>query len=231
MATIILKILTLILGYGLVIGSFFLFGENIEKNVFILDIVVSCIIFTNFAHILLLPMVNLKKEEHKEVGTMGIKYTNMWTYSIATIILMIVANVYEWSFKVQIISQLSLFSLFLLGIISTLTVGEKVNSVYKKEQIQMSGKLLLLDVMTQFMEDVACAKGVDPKVVEQLNKINENVRYITPSTNPTAKELDLKFCECTKSISVLLRNTALNSAQISEEANRLERIFIQRKKY
>lgn len=231
MALIILKIISLIFGYGLIISSFIIFGDSLESNILTLDIIVSCIIYSLFAQLFFFPMIDTNKAAQKEVGMMGIHYTFMWIYTILAIIIMIVGASSKWTFNVQLISQLIIFFILLLGLILTLVSGNKVESVHSNEQSIMSGKILLSDSMTQLMEDVANTKELNPTVVERLNQINENIRFITPSNNPMAQKLDLKFCDCIGSISVMIRNTTLNASSIEDAVNNLERIFIQRKKY
>ena len=64
------NVLAILLGYGLIIASFIIFGESLDTNIKILDIVVSCFIFTQFTQFSLFPMINFSDSAHKEVGMM-----------------------------------------------------------------------------------------------------------------------------------------------------------------
>ena len=231
MALIIYKIITLIFGYGLIIGGFIIFGDSLDERIKILDIIISCIIFTQSAIIALFPMVDRNKSAHKEVGMMGIHYTFITIYSIAAITIMILGINKEWAFKTQLICQLALIFFLLIGRVLTLTSGNKVEEIHHKEKEIMTGKKQLADIMTLFVEDIACCKGLDNSIVDRINGLNNEIRYISPSNNPIATNLDQRFCNCVETITLLLKDTYLNSSQIEDEVAKLERIFIQRKKY
>lgn len=44
----IFHILAILLGYGLIISGFFVLGATLEDNIKLLDIFMSCLIFTQF---------------------------------------------------------------------------------------------------------------------------------------------------------------------------------------
>ena len=231
MAGIIYKIITLILGYGLIIGGFVVFGDSLNDNIRILDIIVSCLIFTQSTQIALFPMIKMDKSVQKEVGMMGIHYTFTTFYCIVAIIIMLLGAYNDWSFKIQLMCQLALVFILLIGRVATLSSGKKVEEIHHKEQSLKQGKKQISDYMTLFMEDVACCKGLDKSIVNRINELNDNIRFISPSNDPIAQNLEQRFCQCIESITILLRDTSLNSTQIEDEVSKLERIFLQRKKY
>lgn len=231
MVGIIYKIITLVLGYGLIIGGFIVFGESLNDNIKILDIIVSCLIFTQGAQVALFPMIRMDKSAQKEVGMMGIHYTFTTIHCIAAITIMLLGAYNDWSFKLQLMCQLILVFILLIGRVATIYSGKKVEEVHHKEQTLKQGKKQLTDCMTLFMEDVACCKELDKSIVNRINEINDNIRFITPSNDPTAQNIEQRFCQCIESITILLRNTSLNSTQIEDEVSKLERLFLQRKKY
>ena len=231
MAGIIYQIMALILGYGLIIGGFIIFGDSLNDNIKILDIIVSCLIFTQGAQITLFPMIRMDKSAHKEVGMMGIHYTFTTIYCIIAVLIMLLGAYNHWSFKIQLMCQLALVFILLIGRVATLSSGKKVEEIHHKELSLKQGKKQLADTMALFMEDVACCKELDKSIVNRINEINDNIRFISPSNDPIAQNIEQRFCQCIESISVMLRNTSINAPQIEEEVEKLERLFLQRKKY
>ena len=71
----IYRLLAILLGYGIIIASFIIFGESLDDKIKILDIIVSCLVYTLFIQFLIFPLVNLNKSAHKEVGMMGFQFT------------------------------------------------------------------------------------------------------------------------------------------------------------
>ena len=52
----IFHILAILLGYGLIISGFFVLGATLEDNIKLLDIFMSCLIFTQFVEFTLFPL-------------------------------------------------------------------------------------------------------------------------------------------------------------------------------
>ena len=96
------NILAILLGYGLIIGGFLVFGDSLEDKVKILDIIVSCLIFTQFVQFSLFPLINFGDSSHKEVGMMGIHIYVLNFCCIVSIGIMIYGIIYHIPFKFQL---------------------------------------------------------------------------------------------------------------------------------
>lgn len=220
-----------LLGYGLIIGGFVAFGQSLEQSIRVLDIIVSCLIFTQFVQFTLFPLIDRDNAAHREVGMMGIHFTVLRIYCLAALCVMIGGIVCDVPFRYQLMGQLLLLLLLLLGRVATLHSGEKVERIYEKEQRIMEGKLSLQRIMDDLMEEVAGAKELAPEVVRSLQAVHEALRFLTPSADAEATELDFRFARTAQSIGVLLRDPKLNGSRIADEVERLTRILSKRKKY
>lgn len=141
------NILAILLGYGIIIGGFLVFGDSLEDKVKILDIIVSCLIFTQFVQFSLFPLINFGDSSHKEVGMMGIHIYVLNFCCIVSIGIMIYGIIYHIPFKFQLMGQLVVLFILLVGRVATLHAGEKVQQIHRKEQVIMHGKLSLKSVM------------------------------------------------------------------------------------
>ena len=222
--------LAILLGYGLIIGGFIVFGESLENKIKILDIVVSCIIYTQFVQFLIFPLINTDKPAHKEVGMMGIHFVTLNSCCTLSLALMICGMIYQMPFKYQLMGHCIVLFILLIGRVATLHSGEKVQQVYEKEQRIISGKLSLKNAMDDFMDEVACVKELAADDKKRLNDIHEAMRYVTPSANPEAVKFDNQIILAIDDLTLLMRNTALNKDKISEQINKLERTLSRRKK-
>lgn len=225
------NILAILLGYGLIIGGFLVFGESLENKVKILDIIVSCLIFTQFVQFTLFSLINFRDSSHKEVGMMGIHFFVLNFCCIISIGIMLYGIIYHIPFKFQLISQLVVLFILLVGRVATLHAGEKVQQIHRKEQVIMHGKLSLKSVMDDFMDDIAIVKNLNPIAKQKLQNIHESMRFLSPSSNSEALRLDEQFSQSVEDLKILMRNTNLNQEKILEEIEHLERIFSRRKKY
>lgn len=227
----IYNILAIILGYGLIIGGFIVFGERLETKIKILDIIVLCLIFTQFVQFTLFPLINFGDPAHKEVGMMGIHIAVLISCCTLSLGLMICGIIYELPFKFQLMGQLTILFILLIGRVATLYSGEKVQQIYAKEQKIQEGKVSLRSVMDDFSDYMATIRQLDPVTVAKLNTIRESMRFITPSGNPDAKMFDSQFVQSIDNLKVLMRDTSINKDKILEEVEHLERILARRKKY
>lgn len=225
------NILAILLGYGLIIGGFLVFGESLENRVKILDIIVSCLIFTQFVQFSLFPLINFGDSSHKEVGMMGIHLFVLNFCCIISIGIMLCGIIYHIPFKFQLMGQLVVLFILLIGRVGTLYAGEKVQQIHRKEQVIMHGKLSLKSVMDNFMDDIAIVKDLDPIVKQKLQIIHESMRFLSPSSNSEALIFDEQFSQSVEDLKILMRNTNLNKEKILEETEHLERILSRRKKY
>lgn len=225
------NILAILLGYGLIIGGFLVFGESLEDKVKILDIIVSCLIFTQFVQFSLFPLIKFGDSSHKEVGMMGIHFYVLIFCCIVSIGIMLYGIIYHIPFKFQLMGQLVVLFILLVGRVATLHAGEKVQQIHRKEQVIMHGKLSLKSIMDDFMDDIATVTDLDPIVKQKLTNIHEAMRFLSPSSKSEAIRFDEQFSQSVEDLKIMMRNTNLNREKILEETEHLERTLSRRKKY
>ena len=225
------NIFAILLGYDLIIGGFLVFGESLEDKIKILDIIVSCLIFTQFVQFSLFPLINFGDSSHKEVGMMGIHIYVLIFCCIASIGIMVYGIIYHIPFKFQLMGQLVILLILLVGRVATLHVGENVQQIHHKEQVIMRGKLSLKSIMDDFMDDIAIVRDLDPIAKQKLQNIHESMRFLSPSSNSEALKFDEQFSQSVENLKILMRNTNLNKEKILEETEHLDRILSRRKKY
>lgn len=219
------KALAILLGYGIIIAGFVLFGASLEDDVRILDIVVSCLVFTQLVEFFFFPLIDTSKKAHKEVGMMGIHFTSIGSYFVAVVAIMAAGIYWDLSFTLQLLLQLGALLLLVLGRVATLHAGDKVEQVYQSEQILMDGKLMLKDAMAELMDKVAETDGLTPELKGRLTEVQESVRFVSPSASSEARNLIAQFTSTTANIAVMLRDVKLNAPQLEQEIGRLERIM------
>lgn len=225
------RTLAILLGYGLIITCFILYGQSLEEKVRILDIIITCLVFTQFALFTIFPLINLSKPDQKEVGMLGIHLVTINIFSLLALGWMVCGILFQIPFKIQLIGQLVIIFILFIGRFATFRSGEKVQQVYEKEQKKMEGKVSLRYVMDDFVDYMASIKGLEPSVLQRLKSVHESIRFITPSANIEAKKLEEQFVQSVEDLKILMRNTLMNRDKIEEEIGHLERVLSRRKQY
>jgi len=227
----IFGILAILLGLGLIIGGFIIFGDSLEDKVRVLDIIVSCVIYIQLIGIAVFPIVDTSKESQKEVGMMGIHYSTLTICCILSLAWMVVGILYDISFTYQLMGQLEVLFFLFLGRVTTLQSGEKVASVYAKEKGMMAGKVSLRREMDDMMADLANVSTVDNTVKQRLQSLQDSMRFLTPSSESEAMNLEAQILALIDDLKFLTKDPGRNNETIREKVGQLETIFMKRKKY
>ena len=225
------KILTVLIGYGLIVASFILLFTWLPDDIRILDIVVTSIIYTQLVEFLFFPLIDLEKKAHKEVGMMGIHLAAINTYAGVAIVIMAVGMIWELSFTWQLLLQLGALLILIIGRVATLHSGEKVEAVYHQEQVLRGGKQQLKAAAESMMDAIVRSSELSPVLVSRIRQMAEDVRYVSPSTDAEALNLELQFTRLSSDLEVVLRQSPQNNDQIAETVGQLEYILAKRKKY
>ena len=223
------KILALSLGLGLIIGGFCLFGQSLDNKILILDIIVSILVYIQLSQFVIYPLIDMNRAAHKEVGMMGIYFYVLGTYCFLAIGLMFFGIVYTIPFQFQLMGQLFLVFLALLGRVATLHAGEKVEQIHEKERKMVETRRVLRTEMDNFMDELSSWESPEGFGVQKLYDIQEELKFLSPSANAEAKQYERDFCQIIEELKVLMRNADLNKERIKGKIDQLERILSKRK--
>ncbi len=222
--------LAVLIGFGVIIGGFVLFGASLPTDIRVMDIIVSCMVFFQVCELFFFPMVNMRSGAKKEVGMMGIHYTVIKIYAVLALAVLIVGIAADLSFKVQLFGQLIAFMILLIGRFATLLSGEHVEKVYIDETAKTEAKATLRRHFEQ-IDNMAATTELDAATMQRLSDLVEEMRYVTPSDNPEAIALDERLHDSLDDIASLLRDTRANADAITREIDGIVRTLNRRKKY
>ena len=227
----IYKFSAILLGYGLIIGGFIVFGKSIESDVKVLDIISLCVIYTIFVGFAIFPLIDRRDPAHKEVGMMGVQFYTLQLSCVLSLAVIAIGIIYEIQFKYQLFAQLIALFILLIGFAGARHAGEKVQKVHSKESLLIGRKESMMRVMDDLMDDMSTVTDIEPTVKNKLTSIHESIRFISPSSNPQAEAFDNRFCQTVENLRVLMRNMAINRDKVIEETEHLGRILSRRKNY
>lgn len=221
--------LIVLLGAGLIIGGFLIWGDNLEPKVKYLDIVVSLVLFSQYAMMGFFPMIDTSKEEQKEVGMMGVHYWSLFACTFLSIGVMVYGIHNDVQFKYQLILQLLVLMLLLLGRVSTLSAGKQVEKTYHHEKQLMHNKKTLTSVVQDLLDTINLNGNVPQEITKRVQDMAERIRYIAPSNNARAMSLDVKIENELLNIGGLLQDLEANTYAIDQGINRTSYLIEQRR--
>jgi len=219
-------VLLLLVGELLIIFCFWHFGNNLDKTVLTLDIIISSIIYLLCFIDLLFPLINLKDKSQKVVGSIGLRWFFVSFYIFFAIAAMVI---FTRVIPLEIISLYLihgiLFFLLLVGLNFALEASRNVNEVYQHET-QNRGRIEDMRKATkEVMLKLDRMKDIRSEVNVRVSNLYENLRFISPSDDRSAYELETNYLNELKSVQDCLFEVPYNYDKIFENIENCERTY------
>jgi hypothetical protein len=222
--------LLFLFGEAILIASFVLFRGETPDNILVMNIVVSTIVYALLFFNYRAPWIDLKDKSQKQIGAIGISWFVAWFYAIAAIVVMLAANlVLGLSFTVQLIIHCVLLFFLVLGILLSLRASDKVAEIYQTETANRSGILEMKKAMRILKDKISETAGLPETFIQRVNSLEESLRFISPTDNSEAYELEYSFVETVNTVRFALNDYSLNAEQVENNLKKCERILYNRK--
>ncbi len=226
----ILSWVSLLLGEALIITGFILFGEHLERNTLILNIIIASIIYSLFFSDILFSWINLGDKSQRKVGAIGVRWIFTWLYALLAIAAMLVCNsLVKLAFPAQLFVHGILIFLLLLGFIAVVSVSNKTKEVFTQETSNRNGIAGMKKAMTDLKNRMNDLSGLPEYFSNRINTLEDNIRYLSPSNNLDAHELENSFSNTIRNIYIAIDNFSMNEELINNNLKKCERIFQNRK--
>lgn len=186
----LLGYLALIAGLALIFTGFFIFVPQEKRNdVFWLDLSVACLVFivTTFTE---LGLFGINFDIEKQIGGLGIRLAYIRMYSFLAIAIIIIGYFAEAHFSYQLFIQLAAAFLLLMGYFFSHISSVKALSVQAEQDMERKGKDQILNAISQFEILITSNTEKFGAEKQKIDTIKETVRYLSPTNNQTANELD-----------------------------------------
>lgn len=226
----IFSLLLVILGEALIILSFLHFGRNLQPEILTLNIVVSSIIYCLLFIDIIMPWVDFKDKSQKTIGSIGLRWFFTFFYILLAIGIMVVFNtVKPIHFTTQIIIHGVLFFFLLLGFYLAFSSSDKVSEVYVEEK-QNRDRVDEMKRSTKRVQiKIDQMKIVPADIIDKVNDLQENLRFISPCNNRDASELEANFIEEMKTLNTCFFDIPLNIEIINDNIQNCSRTLKERK--
>ena len=223
----IISWLLLLFGEAIIITAFILFRGTAPDNIFVLNIAVSSVIYGLFFVDILVPWVDFNDKSQRRVGSLGLRWFVTWFYAILAIAAMIVGNaVYELAFTMQLIIHLILFFFLSLGMLGVTYSSGNVKQVYEQETKNRAGVIEMKNAMQKLIDNM---NDLPEEFIKKIKMLEENLRYISPSNNPEAYELEHTFVKTVNDMAYAISDFSMNQERIESNLKKLESIYQKRK--
>lgn len=234
----VLSILLGVFGQALIIAGFLLFCGKTPTNILWLDITVTSVVFWLLATTFGLRPIDMADRSQRQVGGLGLRWYTTIMYSVLAIGLMAFCGIYALcgngyiAFKWQLMGQLGLLFLFLLGMLSSMHAAQKTGEVFRQEHRALRGK----EEIQYTFSDLSYRADSNPEIPswvrQALSQLTEEVRYLTPSSNFHAIELDDSIFEIANRLRGALTGPyEMNRQEIEQLLPELQRNFSRRKQF
>ena len=226
----ILSWLLLLFGEALIIAAFIIFRGETADNIFILNIIVSSVIYASFFVDILVPWIDFSDKSQRQIGSLGLRWFFVFFYAILAIATMICCNrVYNLPFATQLIIHGILFFLLLLGLLGAIHSGDKVKRVYEQDTENRSRLIEMKDAMRNLKNRMNHIDGLPGAFTRQIDALEEDLRFISPSNNQEAHELETAFVKIINDIGFAVSDFSMNQEKIESDLKKIERIYQNRK--
>jgi hypothetical protein len=223
-------ILLLIVGEIILILSFLHFGKNLSSNLLILNIFVSTIIYSLFFIEILLPVVDFKDKSQSRIGAIGIRWFSTNFYIMSAIFIMIYFNsVKPIEVNSQLIVHLILIFFLSMSFFFSKTASNKVNEVFLKEEENSSNLEVIKSAIKKIQFKLETLENIPSSITSSFKTLQENYRFISPSNNQIALELEKEILTEINSVYDYLFLNPINYEKINLKIQKCESIYKERK--
>ncbi|MBO4612984.1 MAG: hypothetical protein J5671_07445 [Bacteroidaceae bacterium] len=220
-----LKFVACLIGAGVIIGAFLLFGRpGLSDKELALDIVVSLIVYGLFVVDIFVPWLDLGDKAQRKVGSLGLRWTINWLYAILAIVVMFLSAKLDWALSTQLLIHAALLGLLALGYSGVFGMNDKVASVYAREEAMRSSLEELKSSVNSLLLEHEIA---DINLRQRIEALKEDLRYTSSSDNGETRSLEERILKLVGSLNAALN--AENTDEASALLNKLEKLVKERK--
>lgn len=227
-STKIINISFLLGGLGIIITAYFLLLKDIqEEKLFYLNMIATCLVYAIVFLRATDVFGSIGKIARNSSGY-GLKWYGVCFYTPLALGLIVCSVIYGLSFNFCFIGHLTLLfillSFFFLGAVVKNNVNEVMGDIetQKSGLKEISAKIDLLEMHSKLDKEGSYQEAID--------RLRENVRFITASDKPAAIALDNKLIEKIQLISSQVEHNSQPTEFINSELDECMSIIELRKK-
>jgi hypothetical protein len=135
----------------------------------------------------------------------------------------------EFKIETQILVHFILLFLLLIGGFISTKASEKVTEVFQEQNAQRSKLIEIQKVTKNTFSRIELMNGISPELKFKVNKILEDLRYISPSNSVDALDIESNLLVMINKINDLLYHYDNNKESIETTVMQCEQLIKERK--
>jgi len=220
--------IVLLAGIAVIFAGFFLLVPEEKRNeIFWLDLIVTCFVFTISCVIELGLIANSAFD--KQVGGLGIRLFYIRLYSLLAIAIIVIGYFAKAIFNYQLFFQLAAAFILLLGYFFSHLSSSHTSSVQAEQDIQRKGKDEIIKAISQFEMLISKDSNKFGAEKQKIETIKETVRYLSPTNNSSANELDAEIISSIQQAYSVAKNNDNGRTEVFSLLNKCEELLKLRK--
>ena len=227
----IFSLLLLLFGEALLIFCFLQFAKNTRSEILVLNICISSVVyFLAFANVIF-PWLSLKDKSQKQIGSIGPRWFFSVLYAFFAIGLMIYLNSVKppVPYSNQLLIHAILFFLLLCGLYMSFSSSEKVREVYGEEKQNRDRIDEMKKATKELQLKLDAMNNMPPEIINRINELQENLRYLSPCNNNTSVELESNFLKQMRELNSCFSEPNINIDNVINNIKNCERTYKERK--
>lgn len=226
----ILSRVAVVAGEAVIIAAFFIWQGNTPDNIFWLNLIVATIVYCLLFIDVLIPWVDFRDKARRRISSLGLIWFVTGLYALFSVGFMLLAGpAFSWPFEVQLIGQCSLVVLLAFSFAGVMHASAKVVEIHGREESHKAGILAMRHALASLSETMAGLPELPDSLTERIHRIEEDLRYVSPSATSEAADLERQFTDIAGSIASALPDYRLNRETIETLTAKAERICKRRK--
>lgn len=198
------SILLLIGGEALVVAAFMVFFPQWPLDILALNIVVASLVWFSLAFGMISPVTGDTRSVDSTLPGLGLRGAAVTIYMILAVAGIVVMNYDDHiRFSYQSMYQAAVFLLMLAGVFFAAYTSRRA----EETEIGYEQKRLGVEAMREAVENavrLAARNRVKGLVLDRLNALRAELRFVSPSGNSNAAGIEEHFCELIQSSYSLL---------------------------
>lgn len=220
--------IVLFVGIAIILAGFFLLVPNEKRNeIFWLDLIVACSVFTIFCVIELGIIANAAFQ--KQVGGIGIRLYYIRLYLLLAIAIIVIGYFANVAFNYQLFFQLAAAFILLLGYFFSNLSSSHITSVQTEQDKQRKGKDEIINAISQLEMFFLKNSNKFDTERQKLDVIKKTVHYLSPTNNSFAEEIDAEITSTFQQAYLMVTNNENVEIDISSLLNKCEELLKLRK--